>query len=128
MIAQEHAPSYQQQHNPTGSQALHPLALLLCSRHGLLLSPVGARQARRARRRAWRGTAGAVGAAGAAGVLYHVLVDEMNKQARNKVVADAKRREREWFGLSVACGGARRDSVARKMQRYEIDPFAINTY
>ena len=24
MIAQEHAPSYQQQHNPTGSQALHP--------------------------------------------------------------------------------------------------------
>jgi len=38
MIAQEHAPSYQQQHNPTGSQALH-LALLLCFRHGLLLSP-----------------------------------------------------------------------------------------
>jgi len=24
MIAQEHAPSYQQQHNPTSSQALHP--------------------------------------------------------------------------------------------------------
>ena len=62
MIAQEHAPSYQQQHNPTGSQALHPLALLLCSRHGLLLSPVGARQARRGG--LWSGQSGCVGQGG----------------------------------------------------------------
>jgi hypothetical protein len=58
MIAQEHAPSYQPQHNPTGSQALH-LALLLCFRHGLLLlAREWARwawRARRARRLAWRG-------------------------------------------------------------------------
>jgi hypothetical protein len=58
MIAQEHAPSYQQQHNPTGSQALH-LALLLCFRHGLLLSPEkgrggrGGRGAPAARRGGW---------------------------------------------------------------------------
>jgi hypothetical protein len=77
MIAQEHAPSYQQQHNPTGSQALH-LALLLCFRHGLLLSPEKGRERGKAGAAGaaacvagdgWRGRSGCVGTLGEAGLL-----------------------------------------------------------
>jgi len=77
MIAQEHAPSYQQQHNPTGSQALPPCAVPLCFRHGLLLSPEKGRERGKAgaagAAACVAGTASAVGAAVEAGVLNNVL-------------------------------------------------------
>jgi len=76
MIAQEHAPSYQQQHNPTGSQALHPCpAAVLQTRAPPLGQRMGemgmAGEAGAAACVA--GTAGAVGAAVEAGVLNDVL-------------------------------------------------------
>ena len=53
MIAQEHAPSYQQHSTAAHLDGLPSAAPWPCSyfRHGLLLWPEGAR---RARRRAWR--------------------------------------------------------------------------